>query len=308
MRKRNYAHFKGSERIEDNMIEDIETLSAHRRSQRAPDATPQAQVHNLVGTAKIDTSCTVLNLRAISRLIPNCRFDKQKFAAITIRIRNPMCTVLLFTRGKMVLTGCRTYLECIMASHEVVSMLRRSVPGTRFLLKHVSIQNIVGKVDLSFSLSHSLSLSLSLGLSIYVSIYLVFCLSLSGSVSLCFCLSLSFPLSLFLYVSLPRYVSFALFLYCSQSMSLSLSFSTSLCLYVNLCSLCFRRSHLISLSLSLSLADSLSLSVSVFSFLSLSVSLPFSLSLSLFLSLSFSLSLTLILSVSLSHLRGPLPI
>jgi len=48
----------------------------------------------------------------------------------------------------MVLTGCCTYLECIMASHEVVSMLWRSVPGTCFLLKHVSIQNIVGNVDL----------------------------------------------------------------------------------------------------------------------------------------------------------------
>jgi len=148
MRKRNYAQFKGSEHIEDNMIEDIEKLSSHHQSQAPPDATLQAQVHNLVGTAKMDTSCTVLNLRAISRLILNCHFDKQKFAAITIRIHNPMCTVLLFTSGKMVLTGCRTYLECIMASHEVVSMLRQSVPGTRFLLKHVSIQNIIGNVDL----------------------------------------------------------------------------------------------------------------------------------------------------------------
>jgi len=148
MRKRNYAHCKGIGRIEDNMVEDIEILSSHRRCHTCVETTPQAQVHNLVGTAKIDTSCSALNLRTVSRLIPNCRFDKQKFAAITIRIRNPMCTVLLFTSGKMVLTGCRTYLECIMASHEVVSMLRRSVPGTRFLLKHVSIQNIVGNVDL----------------------------------------------------------------------------------------------------------------------------------------------------------------
>ena len=33
--------------------------------------------------------------------------DRQKFAAITLRIAEPMCTVLLFTSGKMVLTGAR---------------------------------------------------------------------------------------------------------------------------------------------------------------------------------------------------------
>jgi len=97
MLKRNYAHCKGIGRIEDNMIEDIEILSSHHKCRTCVDTIPQAQVHSLVGMAKINTLCSALNLRAVSRLIPNCRFDKQKFAAITIRIRNPMCTVLLFT-------------------------------------------------------------------------------------------------------------------------------------------------------------------------------------------------------------------
>ena len=64
-----------------------------------------AQVHNLVGTSRIASPLHKLDLRAISNILPNSKFEKQKFAAITIRLGQPVCTVLLFTSGKMVLTG-----------------------------------------------------------------------------------------------------------------------------------------------------------------------------------------------------------
>jgi transcription initiation factor TFIID TATA-box-binding protein len=39
-----------------------------------------------------------------------------RFAAITIRISNPKCTALLFTSGKLVITGVRSWYECLLAS------------------------------------------------------------------------------------------------------------------------------------------------------------------------------------------------
>ena len=45
---------------------------------------PVAQIHNLVGTAKVWTDNSHFNLEMISQLLPNCTYDKQKFAAITI--------------------------------------------------------------------------------------------------------------------------------------------------------------------------------------------------------------------------------
>jgi len=87
-------------------------------------------------------------LRTISRLLPNCVYDQQKFAVITIRIHRPSCTVLLFTSGKMVLTGCRSYMQCVLAAHEVVRLLRSASPAYFFRLRNVKIQNIVGNVDL----------------------------------------------------------------------------------------------------------------------------------------------------------------
>lgn len=109
---------------------------------------PIATIHNLVGTAVIRASVLPLNLQDVSRLLPNMVYDKQKFAAITIRLSDPMCTALLFTSGKMVLTGCKSYSACVLAAHYIVRILRNGIPDIKFDLMHVRIQNIVGNVDL----------------------------------------------------------------------------------------------------------------------------------------------------------------
>jgi transcription initiation factor TFIID TATA-box-binding protein len=85
-----------------------------------------------------------IDLLAVSNLLPNALFEKQKFAAITIRLGEPTCTVLLFTSGKMVLTGCKSLLACILASTIVVNLLRAGFPGIVFTLDVIKIQNIVG--------------------------------------------------------------------------------------------------------------------------------------------------------------------
>lgn len=144
MRKRTYGHLHSN--INDCLIEDA--VSIHERTPPDTSDCPRASVHNLVGTAMIQKKIKSLDLLSISRLLPNCNYDKQKFAAITIRIHQPACTVLLFTSGKMVLTGCRSYMQCVLAAHEVVRLLLHGVPGMFLRLRNVTIQNIVGNVDL----------------------------------------------------------------------------------------------------------------------------------------------------------------
>lgn len=107
-----------------------------------------AQVHNLVGTSRIVSKLHKLDLRAISNILPNSKFEKQKFAAITIRLGQPVCTVLLFTSGKMVLTGCKSMLDCILASTSVHEHMRKGFPGVHFTLEPVKIQNIVGNAQI----------------------------------------------------------------------------------------------------------------------------------------------------------------
>ena len=118
----------------------------------------EAQVHNLVGTCKVSSNMSSLNLEAVSNLLPNAVFEKQKFAAITIRLGKPTCTVLLFTSGKMVLTGCKSLLDCILASKIVCNMLTQGFPGNIFTLEDIKIQNIVGNALVKMQKNESLDL------------------------------------------------------------------------------------------------------------------------------------------------------
>ena len=147
MRKRKYGHRTDSMRIDDVLVEDIDAVYDQQRQEDSD--MPRASIHNLVGTAKIACSVKPLKLQHICRLLPNTHFDKQKFAAITIRLTEPSCTTLLFTSGKMVLTGCRDFMQCVLASHEIVRLLKEGIKSVKFKLLNVHVQNIVGNVDVS---------------------------------------------------------------------------------------------------------------------------------------------------------------
>lgn len=109
---------------------------------------PIPLVHNIVGTTQIHSSIQPINLYHLSQKYFNSNYNKQKFAAITIRLSNPDCTALLFTSGKMVLTGAKNWYECLLASLSLVRMFRSFNPGVEFHVQDINIQNIVGDVKI----------------------------------------------------------------------------------------------------------------------------------------------------------------
>jgi transcription initiation factor TFIID TATA-box-binding protein len=110
--------------------------------------TPLALVHNVVATTQIHSSCSPIDLQYIADVLPNSIYDRRKFAAITIRIASPACTALLFTSGKVVLTGCKGWYECVMASMKIAHMLRRYTPNVDIRIQDNTIQNVVGHVSI----------------------------------------------------------------------------------------------------------------------------------------------------------------
>jgi transcription initiation factor TFIID TATA-box-binding protein len=138
------------------LLEEVDALWREKSS--ADTVSPVLYIHNLVGTGMVRSSNGLLDLKCMSSLIPNSVFHKQKFAAITIRLESPTCTALLFTSGKMVLTGCKTYIECIACALQVVALLRNNMRGTKFQLCSVCIQNMVGNVDLNLTGGASINL------------------------------------------------------------------------------------------------------------------------------------------------------
>jgi transcription initiation factor TFIID TATA-box-binding protein len=59
----------------------------------------------------------------------------------------------------MVLTGCRDFLLCVLATHKVIAVLRKAIPCVDFECSIIQIQNIVGHVDMDLE-HHSIDLEL----------------------------------------------------------------------------------------------------------------------------------------------------
>jgi transcription initiation factor TFIID TATA-box-binding protein len=108
---------------------------------------PEPTIHNIVSTAQIQ-SPTPIDLTALSLILPFSFYDRQRFAAITIRLRSPDCTTLLFGSGKLVVTGGRNWYECVLAGLCVCRILRDAFPSKNFELVNCEIQNIVAHVEL----------------------------------------------------------------------------------------------------------------------------------------------------------------
>jgi len=148
----------------------------------AADDPPLTTIHNLVGTCEIFSSVMPIDLEFVYKSLPNSFYDRKRFAAITIRVTQPVCTGLLFTSGKLVVTGCKTLVvsrpapchalprpapvtprcvrpaaalttpppallqECTLASLKVVRMLQRHIPTVTFLVRNAVVQNVVAHV------------------------------------------------------------------------------------------------------------------------------------------------------------------
>ena len=129
-------------------------LDIHTRSRSSHEAPQCALVHNVVGTARIAVSTTPLDLQLVNTLLPNSCFVKKKFAAITVRLSDPTCTMLLFGSGKCVLTGCRDFISCIRAVYNILELLRTNIHGAHFSVENIQMQNIVGHADLMLERKH----------------------------------------------------------------------------------------------------------------------------------------------------------
>lgn len=100
-------------------------------------------IHNVVSTSKVYSRELPINLHRLSVLLKNSTYDKKRFAAITIRTRNPLCTALLFTSGKLVVTGVQSFYECIMASLVIMRIINSAYPMQNFRVHDCIIQNMV---------------------------------------------------------------------------------------------------------------------------------------------------------------------
>ena len=126
----------------------FESADPYKSNQDDPgDDCPVPTIHNIVSTSMIESDA-LIDLSALSRILPYSFYCRERFAAITIRLRSPGCTTLLFSSGKLVVTGAHDWFECVLASLCICRILRDAFPAKDFKLVSCDIQNIVGHVEL----------------------------------------------------------------------------------------------------------------------------------------------------------------
>jgi len=101
---------------------------------------PAPVIHNIVSTAQIESTRMPMDLQAISEVLPGSAYDRRKFAAMTIRLANPSCTLLLFSSGKLVVTGGKSWYEGVLSCLRIARFLQRALVGVDFWLKSCDVQ------------------------------------------------------------------------------------------------------------------------------------------------------------------------
>jgi transcription initiation factor TFIID TATA-box-binding protein len=117
---------------------------------------PNPKVHNVVATIQI--KCKNINIQKLHQILPYTSYDKSKFAAITIRLADPVCTCLLFTSGKLVVTGASSWNEGLLTAYCIRDILKRCFSTEEFLIISYDVQNIVAHVDIPLKVYQKLDL------------------------------------------------------------------------------------------------------------------------------------------------------
>ncbi|AAF24005.1 TATA binding protein of transcription factor IID (nucleomorph) [Guillardia theta] len=124
------------------------------RAVRANEITPNIQ--NVVSTVSLGIQ---LDLKRIALKARNAEYNPRRFAAVIMRIRDPKTTALIFSSGKMVVTGAKSEDSARVACKKYARIIQRLGYGhAKFI--DFRIQNIVASCDVRFpirleSLAHA---------------------------------------------------------------------------------------------------------------------------------------------------------
>ncbi len=126
----------------------IDPNDFRKDAERQDLALPTFELQNVVATFNLGVDH--LDLRAIALEKPFIEYNPQKFAAATLRIRQPRTTALAFASGNMVCTGAKTELESRLAGRKYVRLLQKH--GIPVSFRAFKIQNIVASAEVPHTL------------------------------------------------------------------------------------------------------------------------------------------------------------
>ncbi|KAL2176942.1 transcription factor TFIID-domain-containing protein [Thermothelomyces heterothallicus CBS 202.75] len=112
---------------------------------RARPEWPVPTIQNVVATANLECR---LDLQAIAQHARNVEYNRRKFHALVMRIREPRTTTLVFASGRMVVTGAKSAGLARLAARRHARAIQKCGFPTR--LADFRVQNFVGSAACGF--------------------------------------------------------------------------------------------------------------------------------------------------------------
>ncbi|MBA7709617.1 hypothetical protein ES703_118538 [subsurface metagenome] len=103
------------------------------------------KIENVVGTVVVEITEKV-DLNQIARKLPDVEYNPERFPGLVMRIEKPRATILIFSTGKMVITGLRKASESGKVVQKVIKNMKKA--GIDVKNPVITIQNIVASGDL----------------------------------------------------------------------------------------------------------------------------------------------------------------
>ncbi|KAK5658357.1 hypothetical protein OQA88_2333 [Cercophora sp. LCS_1] len=114
-------------------------------SQQTPSSWPHPAIQNVVATASLN--CHV-DLGLLASKVRNVEYNRKKFHALIMRIRDPKTTTLIFASGKMVITGAKSADQARLAARKHARIIQKVGFNTTFT--DFKVQNLVASCPLGF--------------------------------------------------------------------------------------------------------------------------------------------------------------
>ncbi|MHA1669883.1 MAG: TATA-box-binding protein [Promethearchaeota archaeon] len=132
------------EEIED-LDEEEEDNSDYEEEELETEEGLDYKIENVVATVVVEIT-EKIDLNQIARKHADVEYNPERFPGLVMRIEKPRATILIFSTGKMVVTGLRKAREAPRVVEKVVKNIRKA--GIKVSNPEITIQNIVASGDL----------------------------------------------------------------------------------------------------------------------------------------------------------------
>lgn len=105
-------------------------------------------LQNIVATFKVGVSLVLPDVACRAR---NAEYNPKRFSAVIMRLRQPRTTALIFSSGKIVVTGAKSEADCDRSSRKFLKILQKLGYESAKRIDYV-LQNLVASASLGFSL------------------------------------------------------------------------------------------------------------------------------------------------------------